>query len=86
MTEAATEAATRRGRPRPAETIDRDEKVFAALRDGGPKTKSQLADATGLTGNAVYLSLFRLSRDGRIERGAEGDQRHVWRVKADVAA
>jgi hypothetical protein len=86
MTEetAATEApASRRGRPRPQATIDRDARVLEHMRavDGG-LTKAQLADATGLTGNEVYLSLYRLKRDGHVERVRGEDQRHVWRVVA----
>lgn len=82
MTEPAPETAPapRRGRPRPDHTIAQDEKVFAAIT--GPMTRAQLATATELGPNQVYLSLYRLKRDGRIVRTRQGGE-HVW---AHVAA
>jgi len=59
----------RRGRPRPAETIERDETVFALLADG-PRTRNQLAETLGLERSVVYLSLDRLHRAGRIAQCA----------------
>jgi len=70
-----TAAAARRGRPRPEHTIAQDEKVFAALT--GPKTRAQLTTDTELGPNQVYLSLYRLKRDGRIVRTRQGGD-HVW--------
>lgn len=69
----ATES--RRGRPRPQETIERDQMVFDAMT--GPMTRDELAAAVGLTGPQVYLSLYRLSRSGRVVRTQEGGA-HKW--------
>jgi hypothetical protein len=57
-----TEASAGRGRPRSADTIARDERVFAHIKEHGPKTRKQLADELELPGNEIYLSLYRLSR------------------------
>jgi hypothetical protein len=51
-----------RGRPRPDATIERDKIVLEQVRVGGPQTRKQLVEATGMAGNEVYLSLYRLSR------------------------
>lgn len=73
-----------RGRPRPAETIERDEKVFAALHE--PRTLAQLAESTGLEKKQVYLSLYRLKRDRRAERSRNGGA-HMWaKVGAEAPA
>jgi hypothetical protein len=50
-----------RGRPRPDTTIERDEKVLAAITEA-PGTRKQLVERLGMAGNEVYLSLYRLSR------------------------
>jgi site-specific DNA-cytosine methylase len=84
MTEVATdEAATaeqiddgRRGRPRPSETIDRDQKVFDVLATSG-LTRETISTTLGLESNLVYLSLWRLKRDGRVER-VRHDGANVW--------
>jgi predicted Rossmann fold nucleotide-binding protein DprA/Smf involved in DNA uptake len=73
--DATTDASSRRGRPRPDETITRDKQIFEHLDTG--KTRAQLVEATGLTPNQVYLSLYRLNREGRIERARDGGA-HVW--------
>jgi hypothetical protein len=54
-----------RGRPRSAEVIQRDEKVLAAIKQ--PMTTDELVEATGEPRNLVFLSLFRLRRDGKVE-------------------
>lgn len=76
----------RRGRPRSQDTITRDEQVLAAFPEGdGTITRGQLAEATGLPENSVYLSLHRLKRDGRIQRERTNGA-HVWkRAAADAA-
>lgn len=66
---------TRRGRPRPEHTIERDDAVYAALET--PMTRAQLAEATSFPKNEVYLSLYRLRAAGRIERARDGGN-HVW--------
>jgi site-specific DNA-cytosine methylase len=66
---AATETPTEKiskGRPRPNETVERDDKVYAALATQG-LTRAAIAASTGLSPNLVYLSLWRLKRDLRVE-------------------
>lgn len=65
----------RRGRPRDPGVIERDQRVFDALGDGEPKTKSQLAEQLGLEPNTVYLSLWRLHKDERVTRNQRQWQR-----------
>jgi hypothetical protein len=68
----------RPGRPRSQDTLTRDAVVQNAIAQGG-KTKSELVAETGLTANAVYLSLFRLKRDRVIAKtSVEGRGPHVW--------
>lgn len=81
VTEAPTETA-RRGRPRPQETQDRDEKVLAAIHE--PTTREALVAATGFDSKLVYLSLYRLRRDGLVERRRENGV-HVWAQTAPAA-
>lgn len=79
----AESASRRRGRPRSPETIQRDERVFTLLRDNGPQSKEQLVEALGnVKPTHVYLSLWRLAKENRVERAADGATRHVWRVVA----
>lgn len=77
---AAPEPPRRRGRPRSPETIERDERVLSALRAGGQLTKEQLVTELGLAPNMIYLSLWRLRREGRVVRESTTSERHVWRV------
>lgn len=80
---AATSAA--RGRPRPAETKERDEKVYLAVANSERKvTREEVAEGVGIKGSEAYLSLYRLHRDGRVERTRENGK-HVWGVTAPVA-
>lgn len=72
-------APRRRGRPRSQETIERDARVLKAL-DQGPLTKEQLVDELGLAPQLVYLSLWRLKRDQRVERASDGAARHTWNL------
>ncbi len=65
----------RRGRPRPASVIERDEQVFSALTS--PMTRDQLAEASGVPKEKVYLSMFRLRDAGRIRRERQGST-HIW--------
>lgn len=77
---AETEAPTRRGRPRPSATIERDDKVYAAIQAAeSGVTREELVVATELPGNEVYLSLYRLRRDAKIVRGRTGGA-HKWSV------
>lgn len=76
------ETPRRRGRPRSPETVERDERVLALLSQSGPQTREQLVEALQLPPNMVYLSLWRLRREARVERTSTGSARHVWQVRA----
>lgn len=73
------EAASRRGRPRPTDVIERDEAVFNAVSDT-PKSTQELVEVVGASKNAVYASLFRLRRDGRVTRPQDetGSAARAW--------
>lgn len=70
-----------RGRPRTRETIDRDEAVLNALRDG-PKTREQLAADLGQPTSLVYLALWRLShqKPAKVVKTSDGGARHAWQL------
>lgn len=73
-------ATARRGRPRPEETKQRDEQVLSALTE--PLTRASLATKIDMAPNDVYLSLWRLRRDGKVQRTRDGGS-HLWsRVEA----
>ncbi|MFF7870488.1 hypothetical protein ACFZCT_29015 [Streptomyces qaidamensis] len=72
------QTAPRRGRPRPAEIIERDERIYTLLT-GGPRSRGQLAQETGLTTDLVHLALGRLRRAGRIRQCLNGGV-IVWSV------
>jgi predicted Rossmann fold nucleotide-binding protein DprA/Smf involved in DNA uptake len=74
-----TEETKQRGRPRPDEVIARDDAVLNAVTDE-PKSTQDLVEATSLARNLVYLSLFRLRRDGRVQRAKDeaGAQTRHW--------
>lgn len=80
----ATPAANRRGRPRPEDTIARDEQVLKILQSA-PSTKVQIAADTGIPESAVYLSLHRLQKTGKITRARAGGV-HMWEVVAEDVA
>ncbi len=67
MTEPEAPAANR-GRPRPDATIERDKTVLAHLANAGPQDRKAIAEALSMEGKQVYLSLYRLNRDGAIVR------------------
>lgn len=76
------EKPSRRGRPRSQETVERDERVLTVLRENGPTTKEQLVEALGMTPEKVYLSLWRLRKESKVERTSSSGTRHVWQVVA----
>lgn len=67
MTEPEAPAASR-GRPRPDATIERDKQVLAHLASTGPQDRAAIAEALKMEGKQVYLSLYRLNRDGAVLR------------------
>lgn len=60
-----------RGRPRPQETIERDERILSYLKTSGPKSRNQLSEELGLDKTITYLSLDRLRRDGKVRTCAD---------------
>lgn len=72
------QTAPRRGRPRPAETIERDNRIHALLA-GYPRSRGQIARETGLSTDLVHLALRRLQRDGRVQQCLKGGV-IVWSV------
>jgi predicted ArsR family transcriptional regulator len=79
MTEASTEADTRHGRPRPQDTIERDEKVAQLLSAEGPLTREEIATKLGITPSIAYMSLFRLRKSGDVAKATgEGVRPHTW--------
>ena len=74
------QTAPRRGRPRPPETIARDEHLYQLLAQGS-RSRGQLAEQTGLTTDLVALALGRLRRAGRVERCLDEERGViVWSV------
>jgi len=79
-------ASNRHGRPRPTEVVDRDQRVLThmlAQRDEAGaivgQTREQVATALGLEGKQVYLSFYRLKRDGMITKNV-GAGSQLWRA------
>jgi predicted Rossmann fold nucleotide-binding protein DprA/Smf involved in DNA uptake len=72
------QTAPRRGRHRPAETIERDQRIHELLT-AGSMSRGQLAQETGLTTDLVALALSRLRRAGRV-RQCLHDGVIVWSV------
>jgi predicted transcriptional regulator len=81
-----TEPSAARGRPRPQETIARDEKVLELIAAEGELSRAAIAEKLGITPNLAYMSIFRLKRAGLIERtsveGEGGARQNVWRKVA----
>jgi DNA-binding transcriptional ArsR family regulator len=76
-------ATEKRGRPRPQDTVARDEAVAQLVREKGPLSRTQIAEQMGITPSIAYMSLFRLRRDGYVRRaaGAGGDAKsHTWEI------
>jgi Mn-dependent DtxR family transcriptional regulator len=70
--------ARRRGRPRPQETIQRDERLLQVLREVPDMTKYELAEALKVSPSVVYLALRRLQAEGLVRHASIG-KRHYWR-------
>lgn len=71
-----------RGRPRPDDTISRDERVLELLGRGS-LSRQELADRLGVNINLAYLSLRRLRQQGRVHQihATEGDARtYLWEL------
>jgi len=72
------QTAARRGRPRPTETIERDNHIHQLLAEGA-RSRGQIAQETGLTTDLVALALGRLRKDGRIRQCLDGGV-IVWSI------
>lgn len=69
----------RRGRPRPQETIQRDDQLVQVLQKSGESmTKYELAKVLRVSPSIVYLALRRLKADGRVRHVSIG-KRHSWK-------
>lgn len=66
-----TEAKRPRGRPRPPETIERDERIYSYLHTGGAKSRNAISEELGLDKTITYLALDRLRRAGRVRTCAD---------------
>lgn len=74
-----------RGRPRPVDTIDRDQQTLELLARG-PLSREELADMLGVNLNLAYLSLDRLRLAGKVRRtiGVRGDGRtYTWELDTE---
>ena len=74
-----------RGRPRPKETIDRDERVLRLVCER-PRTRNELRELMRMdpgTEVLVYLSLSRLRQRGKVRlcQGSGADR--VWTADVD---
>jgi len=74
------QAQTRAGRPRPEATVAQDAQVLQLIEasvdeNGQPAgiTRKALEEQTGLPGNKVYLSIWRLKTAGSIHK-VEGNK------------
>lgn len=72
-----------RGRPRPADVLERDTRVFNALADGAEKTKYELAEELGLEVQRAYQSLWRMHLQGLVKRERHGRD-HRWHQISEV--
>lgn len=82
MTMTAAERAPR-GRPRPAETIQRDRDVLDLLRDNPDGlTRNEVAEAMRLNTSRTYLSLNRLRVNGKVIKTSpetsQADKDTLW--------
>jgi predicted ArsR family transcriptional regulator len=74
-----TETKRPRGRPRPAETVERDRAILAYLKEHGPQSRNDLAMALLLDKTVTYLALTRLRNQGKVElKSAQGGPGALW--------
>jgi uncharacterized membrane protein len=78
-----TEQRPARGRPRPAETIERDATILRLLRENPDGLlRNDIAERMGLNKSRTYLSLDRLRRQGLAEKvspeGSNADKDTLW--------
>lgn len=75
-----------RGRPRPQETIQRDARILAYLKQHGAQTRNALADALNEDRSKTWLALDRLRQAGevRICASAAGGPDMLWTAEVDA--
>lgn len=69
-------------RPRPLETIQRDEQVIDFLMDG-PQTSNDVARRIDVPVSQARLALNRLKKERRVERCLGEDGTMMWRHIGD---
>lgn len=80
MTEPTTVAPSRRGRPRPLLTLERDKAVAAKMAETSLEqdwTEDEVAAATGLDKNVVHHCLNRLTWSGNVVKVGRGKFRRT---------
>jgi predicted ArsR family transcriptional regulator len=72
-----------RGRPRPQDTIRRDQTALRLLAEQ-PMTRDELAARLRCTSHLAYLALWRLNNDGLVERlpNGVGGRTNRWALTA----
>lgn len=73
-----------RGRPRPQETIDRDNRILAYLKEHGATTRNDLADALKEDRSKTWLALNRLQGQGLVRLCAAKGSDMLWTAKVDA--
>lgn len=73
-----------RGRPRPKETVERDEAILRYLRQNGPQTNNAIMEHFGLPRMVAWLSLDRLRKQGLVRTCAQqGGPGVLWSADVD---
>lgn len=74
----------KRGRPRPTENIERDNRIEKILQEEGPMTRNDLADLIRLSYSLTYLALDRLRKQGRVRRCLQDRGLTVWTTEVET--
>lgn len=85
MTTMTEQERPQRGRPRPLETIRRDETILQLLRDNpSGLMRNDIAEMMNLNKSRTYLSLDRLRRQGLAVKvspeGSNADKDTLWKA------
>lgn len=81
---AVQERKRKRGRPRPTENIERDNRIEKILQEKGPMTRNDLADLIRLSYSLTYLALDRLRKQGRVRRCLQDRGLTVWTTEVET--
>lgn len=79
-----TDDKPRRGRPRPEDTIKRDQKIVDLLAEDGPLTRNTISDRLGISHTLAYLALDRLRKNNRVKRCLQQDGSSVWSTEVEA--